>query len=72
MLYHLLRARELVRSVLRSLWTVDTRDMVADGLTKGSIGRKALLELGNGIWNIRGDAATGFRTIPAAPGSSDK
>ena len=43
--------RELLDTkVLEALVWLDTRDMVADGLTKGSVGRDALHACMNGIW----------------------
>ncbi len=33
--------------MLRSLYWLDTRDMIADGLTKGSVDRRALQKLAN-------------------------
>ena len=52
---------------LKRLWWVDTRDMVADGLNKGSVSRVALLHLCNtGIWKLE-HAAIGWsesRHIP--------
>ncbi len=38
--------KSLLTHSLKKLWWVDTRDMIADGLQKGSIGRAELLALG--------------------------
>ena len=46
-LYHAQWVRELLdASTLRALWWLDTRDCVADGLTKGCIDRAALVRAG--------------------------
>ena len=38
---------------IRTLWWIDTRDMLADGLNKGAISRKALLKaLTQGEWIV--------------------
>ena len=38
---------------IRTLWWIDTRDMLADGLNKGAVSRKALLEaLTCGRWRV--------------------
>ena len=43
---HVLKLREWLKQTLLSiLWWVDTRDMVADGMTKGTISRLAIIEL---------------------------
>ena len=45
----------LDRGRLEALWWVYTHDMLADGLTKGSINRRALLEaFRDGKWHING------------------
>ena len=52
-LVHCLYLRELLdNDVLMALIWLDTRDMVADGLTKGAVDRKALHDLMNGIVTI--------------------
>ena len=38
---------------MASLAWLDTRDMVADGLNKGTIDRDALREASQGIWQLR-------------------
>ena len=46
MLLHILGAREMItKKMLRELWWADTRDMVADGMTKGKVDRKAINDL---------------------------
>ena len=54
LLIHVLKLREfLKRKIVKSLWWADTRDMVADGLTKGSLDRNAILDLSeHGRWNV--------------------
>ena len=43
LLAHVQYIRELLDNyVLKELWWADTRDMIADGLTKGSVDRAAL------------------------------
>ena len=50
---HLLWLRDLlIKQILNSISWTDTRDMGADGLTKGSIDRTALLEFASGIVTI--------------------
>jgi hypothetical protein len=50
----LLQLKEsLLSHSLKRLWWTDTRDMTADGLNKGAVGRDALLTLGNsGSWKL--------------------
>ena len=51
---HVQYLRELLdRRAISSLWWLDTRDMVADGLTKGAVDRKALDEIMNGLQTIQ-------------------
>jgi len=54
----LLQLKEsLRRGSMRKLWWCDTIDMLADGLTKGSISREALIQVSKtGIWNLIHDA----------------
>ncbi len=52
-LVHCLYLRELLdNGVLKALIWQDTRDMIADGLTKGAVDRKALHNAMNGIINV--------------------
>ena len=38
---------------IKKLWWIDTRDMLADGLNKGAVSRKALLlALTKGLWHV--------------------
>ena len=37
----------MTHGIIRELWWVDTRDMVADGFTKGGIDRTLLHNVGN-------------------------
>ena len=50
--------RELLdRQRLRKLWWIDTRDMCADGLNKGSIDRKAIIDvIQHNVWSQVGDS----------------
>ena len=51
---HVQYLRELLDTgVLKYLWWIDTRDMWADGLTKGSVDRQLLQELMGGILKLR-------------------
>ena len=52
---HILKVREwLRRKVLAALWWIDTRDMVSDGLTKGSLSREAIVFLcEQGTWLLK-------------------
>ena len=51
---HLITIRDrLVRGLLRSVSWTDTRDMLADGLTKGGIDRQLLQEAMQGTLEIR-------------------
>ena len=53
---HLLWLRELLRiGALRELQWIDTRDMLADALTKGTIDRKALYHAMNGYMHYAHD-----------------
>ena len=50
---HLKWIRELIeRNVLYCIAWIDTRSMLPDGLTKGSVDRKALDDAMNGVWEI--------------------
>ena len=49
LLVHVRWVRQLVQAgVLKGLWWTDTRSMLADGLTKGSVDRSALESVANG------------------------
>ena len=57
LLSHIQYIRELLDTkVLEALVWLDTRDMVADGLTKGSVDRDALHACMNGIWLLQHSA----------------
>ena len=62
---HLLKMREwLKRGIIRALWWTDTRDMIADGLTKGKLSREAILFISeHGLWKL---AHQPLRVPPAA------
>ena len=52
--FHLAYLRELLeKGVIRSLTWVDTRDMFADGMTKGSLDRDALTAVMHGTWTLQ-------------------
>ena len=53
---HLLAMSDLIRrGVLTKVWWIDTKDMAADALTKGSIDREVVLLLGDiGEWHFAG------------------
>ena len=53
-LYHAQWVRELLDAcTLRALWWLDTRDCVADGLTKGSVPRDDIVAAMAGQWLIK-------------------
>jgi len=54
MLIHILKLRERIKlHALKKLWWCDTRDMVTDDLTKGSVDRSAILALSeSGQWKV--------------------
>ena len=53
-LYHAQWIRQLLdRGILSGLWWIDTRDMIADGLTKGAVEREALLKTMRGEWHCQ-------------------
>ena len=54
LLMTLLSMKESLRNHLLSrLWWIDTRDMVADGLTKGTVGRAAIINMCcSGEWTL--------------------
>ena len=57
LLSHIQYIRELLDTkVLEAMVWLDTRDMVADGLTKGSVDRDALHACMNGIWLLQHSA----------------
>ena len=57
LLSHIQYLRELLDTkVLEALVWIDTRDMVADGLTKGSVDRDALHKCMAGIWMLQHSA----------------
>ena len=52
--FHLAYIRELLEhGVVRSITWVDTGDMFADGMTKGSLDRLALTTVMNGKWHLQ-------------------
>ena len=52
---HVLKLREFLDTgQLRRLWWIDTRMMLADGLTKGAVERDALTSASEGIWTQSG------------------
>jgi hypothetical protein len=52
---HLLAAKDyMTRKLIRRLFWIDTNDMLADGLTKGSIDRQALISISSDCrWQLR-------------------
>ena len=57
LLSHVQYLRELLDTkVLEALIWIDTRDMCADGLTKGSIDRDLLHSIMNGLWTLQHEA----------------
>lgn len=56
LLAHVQYLRELLdNGVLEALWWLDTRDMLADGLTKGAVDRTALHQLMEGYEHFMKD-----------------
>ena len=54
LLSHVQYLRELLdRKIVKYLVWFDTRDMVADGLTKGAVEREALQEVMQGVFVVR-------------------
>ena len=52
---HVLKLREFLDTKqLARLWWIDTRMMLADGMTKGSVDRAALVEATRGLWKQAG------------------
>ena len=52
--FHLAYLRELLEAgIVRSINWCDTRDMVADGITKGSLDRTALTDVMRGVWRLK-------------------
>ena len=64
LLVHILKLKEFIKNgLVKGLWWVDTRDMVADGLTKGVLDRAAILALTEqGLWTLQHDAVCLPRT----------
>ena len=57
-LYHAQWCRELLElGVLHQLWWCDTRDMLADGMNKGTVPRAALIKAMQGRWDCEHAAA---------------
>ena len=74
---HVLSIRDkLMYGVLRDLWWVDTRDMLADGLTKGGIDRAALVAAAGGTYTAVQEpqrartTRAGGNASPPSPGDS--
>ena len=68
LLSHIQHTRELLDTkILEALVWLGTRDMLTDGLTKGSVDRDALHACMNGIWLLRHSAhswSTGKKRLP--------
>ena len=68
LLGHLLWLREfLSKAIISNLLWVDTRDMVADGLTKGAVARNLLLAVMQGIYALKHEFVEHKATKVAAP-----
>ena len=63
----LLGLKEALRNgTLSAIWWIDTADMLADGLNKGLISRKALLEVpASGVWKLIHPALKHSERLPA-------
>ena len=66
--------RDLIEAgSVRAFWWLDTRDMLPDALTKGTIPREALLAVWRtGIWTLIGDRPARFagRAVTRLSGQS--
>ena len=68
LLGHLLWLREfLSKAIISNLLWVDTRDMVADGLTKGAVARNLLLAVTQGIYELKHEFVEHKATKVEAP-----
>jgi hypothetical protein len=68
---HVQFLRELLdRGVLHRLWWMDTRDMAADGLTKGVIDREAVHAIMNGVMFLRHKSQVWRSALADRPASS--
>jgi hypothetical protein len=74
MMLHLMKLREMLQGVIRRIIWCDTRSMLADGLTKGSIERDSLRRLASqGQWEIQQELEVFEyqRSRAAVPGQQD-
>ena len=56
---HIAWMRDLLKAgIVRAVSWVDTRDMLADALTKGKIDRQAILSAMSGLWKLEFDRKT--------------
>ena len=56
---HIAWVRDLLKAgIVRAVSWVDTRDMLADALTKGKIDRQAILSAMSGLWKLEFDRKT--------------
>ena len=64
MAIHVLSVREYLRDgLIQVIWWIDTMDMLADGLTKGVVDRKALIAVSSsGQWRFIGDVPASTET----------
>ena len=68
LLSHVQYLRELLDTmVIEALLWIDTRDMIADGLTKGAVDRTALHEVMSGTWTIQHAAKCWIAIVKHAP-----
>ena len=72
MAIHVLAMREYLRDgLVYTIWWIDTFDMIADGMTKGSVVRKALTTISSsGHWQFIGDAL--YSTTSTAPPAAEE
>ena len=60
--------RELLdTNVLEALIWIDTRDMIADGMTKGAVDREAIRQCLKGIWQLQHAARVWLANKKAVP-----
>ena len=64
----LLSIKEAMMShTLKTLWWVDTVDMLSDGLNKGAVPRTSLLASTTGSWNVSKPAVSFSERIKTVP-----
>ena len=68
LLSHVQYLRELLDTkVLEALIWIDTRDMIADGMTKGAVDREAIHQCMRGVWQLQHAARVWIANKKAVP-----